>query len=69
MSVPAVKLNTAPTVADLLQGYVDAPALPVAGIASDSRQVKTGFLFLAMQGLASHGLDYIDAALAAGAAG
>ena len=67
MSVPAEQLNTGPTVADLLLGYVDAPALPVAGIASDSRQVGEGFLFLATQGLASHGLDYIDDALAAGA--
>ena len=68
MSMPAEQLITTPTVADLLQGYVDAPALPVAGIASDSRQVETGFLFLATQGAASHGLDYIDNALAAGAA-
>ncbi len=67
MSMPAEQLITTPTVADLLQGYVDAPALPVAGIASDSRQVATGFLFLATQGMASHGLDYIDDALAAGA--
>ncbi len=67
MSVPAERLITAPTVADLLQGYADAPALPVAGIASDSRRVAEGFLFLATQGMASHGLDYIDNALAAGA--
>ena len=67
MSVPAERLITVPTVADLLQGYVDAPALPVAGIASDSRRVAEGFLFLATQGMASHGLDYIDSVLAAGA--
>ncbi len=67
MSMPAEQLITKPTVAVLLQGYVDAPALPVAGIASDSRRVATGFLFLATQGMASHGLDYIDDALAAGA--
>ena len=67
MSVPAEQLIMAPTVADLLEGYVDAPALPVAGIASDSRRVAEGFLFLATQGTASHGLDYIDDVLAAGA--
>lgn len=67
MSMPAENLITAPTVADLLRGYVDAPALPVTGIASDSRQVADGYLFLATQGMTSHGLDFIDKALASGA--
>ena len=55
------------TLADLLQGFADAPAVPVQGIASDSRRVREGFLFLAVQGLTSHGLDYLDEAQRAGA--
>ncbi len=55
-----------PTLADLLHGYVDAPSIPIHGIASDSRQLQRGFLFLACQGIRSHGLDYLAEARAAG---
>ena len=65
--MPAADLTRAPTLAELLQGYADAPAIPVAGIASDSRRVQRGFLFLAVQGLSSHGLDFLDQARRAGA--
>jgi len=66
MSMPAEHMNQAPTVADLLQGFADAPAISVSGVASDSRALQEGFLFLAVQGMRSHGLDYLDQAKNAG---
>ncbi len=68
MSMPAAQLTPAPTLADLLRGYVDAPPLPVTGITCDSRALAPGRLFLACQGARSHGVDYVEAAEAAGAA-
>ncbi len=65
MSMPAEHLFTAPNLADLLRGYADAPALPVSGIASDSRQLEEGFLFLACQGASNHGVDFIADAIEA----
>ena len=66
MSMPAEHLIQVPTVADLLQGYVDAPRIPVQGIASDSRLLREGFLFLAVQGISSHGLNFLEQAKQAG---
>ena len=66
MSMPAEYMNCAPTLADLLHGYADVPATPVSGIASDSRLLQEGFLFLAVQGMSSHGLDYLERARQAG---
>jgi UDP-N-acetylmuramoyl-L-alanyl-D-glutamate--2,6-diaminopimelate ligase len=66
MSMPAEHMTMAPTLADLLHGYVEAPEIPVHGIASDSRLLQRGFLFLAVQGMSSHGLDYIEQAKQAG---
>jgi UDP-N-acetylmuramoyl-L-alanyl-D-glutamate--2,6-diaminopimelate ligase len=66
MSVPAIQMNSSPTLADLLRGYAVAPEIPVAGIASDSRVLKPGFLFLACEGVSSHGLDYLREARVAG---
>ena len=66
MSMPAEHLTASPTLAELLQGYADAPPMPISGVASDSRRLGEGFLFLACQGMSSHGLDYIDDARAAG---
>jgi UDP-N-acetylmuramoyl-L-alanyl-D-glutamate--2,6-diaminopimelate ligase len=40
---------------------------PVAGVASDSRHVEPGFLFVAVAGVKSNGADFIAAAVAAGA--
>ncbi|CAM3553724.1 UDP-N-acetylmuramoyl-L-alanyl-D-glutamate--2,6-diaminopimelate ligase [Parendozoicomonas haliclonae] len=40
----------------------------LSGIATDSRRVRSGDLFLALPGLASDGRDYIEAAAAQGAA-
>lgn len=66
MSMPAEHMIPAPTLAELLQGYADAPELPVHGIASDSRMLQDGFLFLAVQGLSNHGLDFLEQAKQAG---
>ena len=66
MSMPAEHLISAPILADLLQGIAEAPAIPVHGIASDSRLLQRGDLFLAVQGMGSHGLDYLAQAHAAG---
>ena len=66
MSMPAEDLIRPITLAELLQGFADAPALPISGIASDSRQLRRGFLFLACQGISSHGADYLDQAIEAG---
>ncbi len=66
MSMPAEHIDTLPTLAELLRDYADAPPLPIRGIASDSRKLGKGFLFLACQGLNSHGLDYVADAAAAG---
>ena len=68
MSMPAEQLHTMPTLAELLSGHADAPAIPIQGIASDSRRLQEGYLFLAVAGMTHHGLDFLDAAIAAGAA-
>ena len=67
MSMPAEHMTSRTTIAELLQGIAEAPALPVYGIASDSRKIEEGFLFLAVQGMTSHGLDFLDQVIAAGA--
>lgn len=53
----------------LLAGMAaEVPATEVSGVQLDSRQVRSGDLFLACQGLTHHGLDFLSAALAQGAA-
>src|SRR3954470_18273688 len=42
--------------------------LELSGIASDSRKVKPGFLFVAVPGSKADGLGFVPQALAAGAA-
>jgi UDP-N-acetylmuramoyl-L-alanyl-D-glutamate--2,6-diaminopimelate ligase len=44
-----------------------APAIEITGITADSRKVKPGYLFAALQGVAADGRTYIDAAIKAGA--
>ena len=68
MSMPAEHMPTSMTLADLLQGLADAPALPIHGIGSDSRLLEEGDLFLACAGITSHGIDFVDQAIAAGVA-
>jgi UDP-N-acetylmuramoyl-L-alanyl-D-glutamate--2,6-diaminopimelate ligase len=66
MSMPAEYLHTSPTLADLLQGFADAPRIPVGGIASDSRALGQDDVFLACQGASNHGLDFAADAVSAG---
>ena len=68
MSVPAMLVNTQMTLAELLRGMADAPEIPITGIADDSRELRTGNVFLACQGANSHGLDYLQQAVAANVA-
>ncbi len=55
----------------LLDGLVtDAPVFPdigIVGIATDSREVRPGYLFLARQGLQGHGLQHAAVAIEKGA--
>jgi len=68
MSMPAE--NTSPRIdlRQLLRGIADAPALAIHDIRTDSRQLAPGDAYLAVQGIASHGTDYADEAVVAGAA-
>ena len=68
MSMPAEHIPTSIMLADLLQGLADAPAVPIKGIASDSRQLAEGDLFLACRGITSHGIDFVEQAIEAGVA-
>lgn len=68
MSMPAEMISPNVTLDRLLEGIAEAPALPVSGISSDSRKLKRGDLFIACQGRTSHGLDFLDQAVAAGVA-
>jgi UDP-N-acetylmuramoyl-L-alanyl-D-glutamate--2,6-diaminopimelate ligase len=67
MSMPVQHMTATPMLSDLLQGIAAAPDIPVLGIASDSRQLRDGYLFLAVQGLTTHGLDFLEQARQAGA--
>lgn len=67
----AEKLVQPPLLSQLLHGLARvAPGQDVAvqGLALDSRQVRPGFLFLAVAGRHVHGVDFVADALAAGAA-
>lgn len=44
-----------------------APAIEITGITADSRKVKPGYLFAALQGVANDGRAYIDGAIKSGA--
>lgn len=67
MSMPAELMQTSPNLAELLQGIAEAPAMPLDGIASDSRKIAHGYLFLACPGIAGHGMDYLEQAIERGA--
>lgn len=45
-----------------------AAQLSIAGLTADSRAVKPGYLFAALQGVTAHGRDYVDQAIERGAA-
>jgi UDP-N-acetylmuramoyl-L-alanyl-D-glutamate--2,6-diaminopimelate ligase len=68
MNMPAHQLTPSMTIATLLQGIAEAPDIAISGIASDTRDVRDGFLFLACRGERSHGLDYAAKAVETGAA-
>ncbi len=68
MNMPAQQLNPSMTIATLLRGFAEAPEIAISGIASDTRDVREGTLFLACRGERSHGLDYAAQAIEAGAA-
>jgi UDP-N-acetylmuramoyl-L-alanyl-D-glutamate--2,6-diaminopimelate ligase len=68
MSMPARQINDSMTAAALLQGFAEAPDIAISGIASDTRDVREGCLFLACRGDRSHGLDHAEQAIEAGAA-
>lgn len=67
MSMPAEHLTTETSLDVLLERLANAPALPVVDIASDSRRLKMGSLFIACEGATHHGLDFWEPALEAGA--
>lgn len=52
----------------LVPGYAGIPDIAVSGVALDSRRVKAGDVFMALRGTEVDGRDYIDTAIAAGAA-
>lgn len=59
---------TPPRLDDLLAGLAAAvPPLPVMGLASDSRRLARGDVFLALRGTRGHGLAHLPQVLAGGA--
>lgn len=67
----AEALDQGHTLSALLAGLVDVPAQSerqIRGIALDSRELQPGGLFLACQGVAQHGLDFVQQALKQGPA-
>ncbi|MGB5276105.1 MAG: UDP-N-acetylmuramoyl-L-alanyl-D-glutamate--2,6-diaminopimelate ligase [Gammaproteobacteria bacterium] len=71
--MPAIHQPCGTTLHDLLHGLLDASSLSavagvvVDGIAQDSREVGANYLFIAVGGTTSHGLHYVEQAIAAGA--
>jgi len=55
------------TLQELLEGWVEAPAIKLTGIGLDNRGIQPGEAFVAVRGGLRHGLDYARAAVAAGA--
>jgi len=68
MSMPAESLSPDMNLHNLLHGLADAPAIAISGIATDSRLLQQGFVFLACAGHESHGIDFARQAIASGAA-
>lgn len=60
MTMPAKRISSRPTLQSLLHGMADAPPIPITDIATDSRQLNTGSVFLACQGSQSHGIDFLQ---------
>ena len=68
MSMPAELVSPDMNLQSLLLGLADAPPVAINGVATDSRLLQHGFVFLACEGRASHGIDYVAEAIASGAA-
>jgi UDP-N-acetylmuramoyl-L-alanyl-D-glutamate--2,6-diaminopimelate ligase len=68
MSMAAEIQRPAVTLDRLLPELSQVPALPVTGIATDSRRLRAGDIFLACQGATSHGLEFIEQAIVSGVA-
>jgi UDP-N-acetylmuramoyl-L-alanyl-D-glutamate--2,6-diaminopimelate ligase len=68
MSMPAELIRPHVTLDRLLKGFASAPAIRIHGLSSDSRKLRTGDVFVALEGGTSHGLTFLDQALAAGVA-
>lgn len=60
MSMAAMSLTSTPNLRELLQGIADAPAIAVTDIASDSRRLANGTVFIACRGATAHGLQFLD---------
>ena len=64
----AEKLNFSKSLTELLSGLANVTAsVDVTGVAIDSREVKSGDLFMAYRGTSVNGVDYINDAIEAGA--
>ena len=70
MSAAAMRYEPIRTLDRLLDGLTaePEPAVAIGGIASDSRRIAPGDVFLALQGLTRHGLDFLDQAIERNAA-
>ena len=67
MSMPATQIPSSITLKDLLGGIAEAPDILIHGIANDTRELCAGSVFFACPGAQSHGLDYAQQAVEAGA--
>ncbi|MGE3142723.1 MAG: Mur ligase domain-containing protein, partial [Hyphomonadaceae bacterium] len=48
--------------------FTGAPDIDITGLTADSRKVAPGFVFAALGGTAAHGRDFVEDAIARGAA-
>ncbi len=67
MSMPAESMSPGVSLQVLLPDVNDVPDIDVTGIASDSRLVANGYLFLATAGATTHGLSFAAQAVERGA--
>jgi UDP-N-acetylmuramoyl-L-alanyl-D-glutamate--2,6-diaminopimelate ligase len=66
--MPAAKLHNGTTLQQLLHGIAAAPAIGLRNIATDSRNLQAGDVFLATAGARTHGVAFASKAIAAGVA-
>ncbi|MEL7297189.1 MAG: UDP-N-acetylmuramoyl-L-alanyl-D-glutamate--2,6-diaminopimelate ligase [Pseudomonadota bacterium] len=63
----AARTNNRVTLAQLMDGLAEAPAVDIDSLAIDSREVHGRCLFIAVSGLTTHGIEHVADALARGA--